>query len=105
MIPKILLIFVLIISIESRQSLHNYIVSQNNLNRLDYSVYDPLKKDLLYRLESLNNVFNPSSDLILYPSQQTIASIRNIWSPFCNIYFQIWIFFFFSLSNLFLCIR
>ncbi len=55
MILKILLIFYFIISIESRRSLRDYIVSQNNLNGLDYSVYDPLKNDLLCRLESSNN--------------------------------------------------
>jgi hypothetical protein len=96
MISKILLISFIIISIESRRSLRDYIVSQNNLNGLvtnDYSVYDPVKKDLLCRLESLNNVFNPSSNLILYPSQQTIASIRNIWSPFCNLFLNLFIFY------------
>jgi len=89
MISKILLICFFIISIESRRSLRDYIVSQNNLNELiknDYSVYDPLQNDLLCRLESLNNIFNPSSNLILYPSQQTIGSIRNIWSTFRNLF-------------------
>jgi hypothetical protein len=77
MLSKILLICIFIISIESRRSLRDYVVSQNNINGLvtnSYSVYDPLKNDLLCRLESLNNIFNPSSYLILYPSQQTIGS-------------------------------
>jgi hypothetical protein len=52
----------------------------------------PLINDLLCRLESLNNIFNPSSNLILYPSQQTIASITNIWSPFRNLFFNLFYF-------------
>lgn len=93
---KVLLICFLIVLIESRKSLRNYIVSQSNSNGLirnAYSIYDPFKNDLLCRLEPLNNIFNPSSsNLILYPSKQTIASIRNVWSSFCNLFSIIFFF-------------
>jgi hypothetical protein len=86
---KILFICFIIVSIESRRSLRDYIVSQNNFNILGinhFSVYDRLENDLLCRVESFGYALNPLSNLIIYPSQQRIASIRNFWSPFRNIF-------------------
>ncbi len=94
---RILLICFFLVSIESRRSLRNYVVSKdqnlNGLLRNDLSVYDPLQNDLLCRLQSSNNVFNPSSNLIIYPSRQTMASIRNVWSPYRNLFLDLFSFY------------
>lgn len=85
---KTTLLFLLcgiLVSIECRRSLRDYVVSQNSFNGLgtnDYSVYDPRENSLLCRLQPLNNGLNLSSNLIIYPSRQKIALITNIWSPF-----------------------
>lgn len=89
----ILFINLLILSIESRKSLRNYIVLNNNLNKLtrnDYLIYDSLNNDLICRLKSPNNdiLSNRLSNLMLYPSQQIIASIKNTWSSSCKLLFS-----------------
>ena len=84
------LIFVVIVSIESRRSLRDYIVSHeysSGLTKEQFSIYDQREKNLICRLQSLGYGFNRLTNLVTYPSYQTIASIRNIWSPFCKILF------------------
>ena len=86
-----LLINILIISIECRRSLGDYIVIQNSSNRLvrnDYSIYDSYKNSLVSRLQSSNIGYNSLMNLFVYPSKQIIGSIKNIYSPFCKFSFN-----------------
>jgi hypothetical protein len=90
-LTRIVLIFVLIVQIESRRNLRDYIVSHNyssGLTREEFAVYDPVENNVICRLQSLGNVFNRLTNLVSYPSRQRIASIRNVWSPFCKILFN-----------------
>ncbi|CAF1350155.1 unnamed protein product [Adineta steineri] len=81
----ILLQCLLIVSIESRRNLRDYVVSHeysSGLRREEFSVYDGTENNVLCRLETLGYGNNRLSNLISYPSYQTIGSIRNVWSPF-----------------------
>ncbi|CAF1312623.1 unnamed protein product [Adineta steineri] len=87
----ILLQCLLIVSIESRRNLRDYVVSHeysSGLRREEFSVYDETENNVLCRLETLGYGNNRLSNLISYPSYQTIGSIRNVWSPFCEILFK-----------------
>jgi hypothetical protein len=84
MLKIILLILFVVVSIESRQNLRDYVVSPNSYSgsrRDELSVYDQSEKNLLCRFQSTNNIFH----LISYPSRQRIASIQNLWLPFRKI--------------------
>ncbi|CAF1358469.1 unnamed protein product [Adineta steineri] len=81
----ILLQCLFIVSIESRRNLRDYVVSHeysSGLRREEFSVYDETENNVLCRLETLGYGNNRLSNLISYPSYQTIGSIRNVWSPF-----------------------
>jgi hypothetical protein len=79
-------ICLIVISIECRQSLRNYVVSQNYYSGEEFLVYDKSEQNLLCQMESSVYLFNRLTNLISYPSHQTIGSIRNVWSPFSNIF-------------------
>ncbi|CAF3537057.1 unnamed protein product [Rotaria sp. Silwood1] len=83
----ILFIYLLLVgSIDSRRTLRNYIVYNQYLSQFrqnQFSVYDQSEKNLLCRIESSSEYsFNRLNNLILYPFNQTIASINNLWSPY-----------------------
>lgn len=81
----IFILFILIKLSESRRSLRNYMVSNqysSQYKQNQYFIYDQSEKDLIYFTES-SLLFLPFSNyrlnnLILYPSNQIIASIENI---------------------------
>lgn len=65
--------------IESRKSLRDYVVSQNYFAGEELLVYDKTQENLLCEIESSDYLFNRLTNLISYPSHQTIGSIRNVW--------------------------
>lgn len=73
-----------IVSIESRRNLRDYVVSHqyaSGLTREEFAVYDPSQNNLLCRLETVGYAYNRLSNLVSYPSRQTIGFIRDGWSP------------------------
>jgi len=68
--------------IDSRQSLREYVVSQNYYSEEEFLIYDKSEENLICQTESNEYLFNRLTNLISYPSHQTIASIRDTWSPF-----------------------
>ncbi|CAF0835979.1 unnamed protein product [Adineta ricciae] len=88
MIKVVILVLVLLsisVSIECRRNLRDYIVSHeysSGLTREEFSVYDPVANSLLCRLETSGYSYNRYTNLVMYPSYQTIGLIRDVWSPF-----------------------
>ncbi|CAF1021221.1 unnamed protein product [Rotaria sordida] len=73
----ILYVYLLIVSIDSRQNLRDYIVYHEYLSELrrnQFSVYDQSEKNLLCRIESSSKYsFNRLINLIVYPYHQIIG--------------------------------